>query len=86
MNEANLWGGVEGFAMNEKMIPGEENSAVGPLSCSCTLPESSVSQSALESWKPASCSPESGIHPHSHITVKYKTKDEEKSLIFPNSS
>ena len=43
-----------------------------------------MSLSALWSWKPASCS--AGINQHSHVSVKHKTADEEKSLFFPNSS
>ena len=45
-----------------------------------------MSLSALQSWKPARCSAESGISPLSHVSVKHKTADEGKSLLFPNSS
>ncbi|KAI4824540.1 hypothetical protein KUCAC02_013044, partial [Chaenocephalus aceratus] len=41
---------------------------------------SSVSRSALNSWKPPSCSAKSGINPHSQVSVKHKTQDEEKPL------
>ena len=45
-----------------------------------------MSLSALQSWKPARCSAESGISPLSHVSVNHKTADEGKSLLFPNSS
>ncbi|CAB1427139.1 unnamed protein product [Pleuronectes platessa] len=50
------------------------------------LPESSVLRSARKSWKPASCSAESGTDPHSHVSVKHSTEDEEKSLFLLSSS
>ncbi len=49
------------------------------------LLERSVSPSDLKSWKPYSCSAESGIDPHSHVSVKHKTEGEEK-FFFPTSS
>ena len=45
-----------------------------------------MSRSALKSWKPANCSAESGIDPHSHVSVKHRTEDDEKSLFLLTSS
>src|SRR4029434_2420386 len=40
----------------------------------------------MRRWKPVNCDADSGIEPHSHVSVKHRMEDEEKSLFLPTSS
>ena len=87
---------LSGRALNELAVFGEFMAEISSVKVTddnnkgvpspFILPESSVSWSALNSWKPASCSAESGVDPHSQVSVKHKTEDEEKSLFLLTNS